>query len=192
VREFNTIEEFQQYRKVCPVCRKPLYFKGCGLAGNSFLMKVSYKSEDFIFNISTKTTRIGFTTNVPVPPFSNRVIVSSVNPLKITCICAKKAKEDAFRLANEYTAEIAVVHSGKSQGYIQKIQLLSESFVFFHNKRFFSLNLTHNAETCSVEEFDNLFKVKKIHNLKYDIINQDKISNKDYIINKIQTISMLQ
>jgi len=198
MKEFKTISEFQQYRKVCPVCHRQLFFKGCASIGESFLMKVAYKSEDYIFTIGIKNPRIMYSVaNISVPSSSfgyNRTSVNSINPLKITCICSKNAKEGTLvsHLSNEYSAEFGIFHDGKQQGVIQKIQLLSESFIFFNNKRFYVVKLAHTTSKCSVEELDNLFKIKKTHILKYEFINQDKIYNQDYILNKIQTITLLQ
>lgn len=199
MREFKTLEEFKQYRRACPTCMGQLYYKGCSNIGESYLMKVAYKAEDYIFNIGIKTPRIGYSIidlsnsmSFGTTFASNKSYVNSINPLKITCSCSKSTDERTFRTGSEYSCEIGIIHDGKTQGAIQKIVLLSEKLSYRINKRYYNVALFHKDKKINIDELNDSFRVNKTFHLNYDTVNQDKIYNKNYILNKIQTITLLQ
>lgn len=193
MKSFDTISEFRQYRKFCPICLNIIHYKHCSAVDNYLLTKAKYGGESFILKIAIKNKNITRSTiNSDSYKPHNEPVVSSINPFVINCFCSTRTNPNhKIILQNEYFARISVDYDEKKSS-INKINLISEVFIYYESYRFYSLNLLHDKEDAFVIEHNAYFKVLKTHTIKYTAVNVDKIYNKDYIKTKINNILLLQ
>lgn len=207
MKEFKTIAEVLQYRDRCPLCQKSIYFMKGNVVEDYFQLRASHNADDLIFKIGIKNHRINYsnvTINHPISPEPSPVAnlwgsrtragrfphIDSITPLRLERNCNR------IGALNHYVMGFDIVHGGKQVDVIEKIQLVYENFTVPSGNSTYKLKINHGTNKCILEEYAGNGKKKPIlvknQPINYEVINLDKIYNKDYLHNKIQNIIILK
>jgi hypothetical protein len=187
VLDFSSIDELLKHRRTCPICRKPLYANGFSIANDNLLLKASYHSDDYIFNIKTRTNHITAScVNIESATYHSGQVVSSINPLELSLTCSTSLNQ---LLSPNECSIVFNVHYDKA--IINKVSITKEVF-FVKSGNLFKVIIDHKMKKTTIEELSAMLKNIKTINMKYGIFNHDLYYREDYIANKINSILILQ
>jgi hypothetical protein len=187
VPDFANVDELFKYRKICPICRKPLYCNGFSAVNDNLILKESYRSDDYIFNIKTRTNHISAScVNIASETYHSGAVVNSINPLELSLACSTTSNQF---LAPSECGIVFNIHYNKY--LINKISIIKEVF-YIKSGNLFKITIDHKAKRTTIDELSSMNKNIKTFNLKYGIFDPDKYYREDYILNKINSILILQ